>query len=549
MRRALVVFFISFISVCFAQGVYQDANHPVYDFLQRMETKLHINYSRLVLPISRMDIAAELLRLDSLKSALNTVEKGELSWHIEEFSDECAVVLKNKANEKSESLASRSWLYHYNDGYFKLSVSPIVGAQLSRQFNSSIAKTWDGAHITSSIGEHWGIMFDFADHSETGNKLDSAKRLTPQTGVIVKGYSKNNIQYSEARGAITYEDKAYSISVGKDWFNWGSGYHSRLILSDKAPSFPYVRLDLHPVDWLHFYYIHGWLNSRVDDSSRSYPTQIKLNDSTYEWRVVERDKYIAAHILEVRPWQGVRVSLGESIIYSDGSPKLGFLIPVVFFRLVDHYYEGAQNNSRGGNGQIFSDLSVSVIKNYNFYLTLFIDEFSLTQFLKGQTGRNQSGFTIGGSAYEPLQIDNLMIRAEYTRILPWVYSNFIQAQTFTSSNYLLGHYIGQNSDQIYLQADYRFRPNLVLRGSFTYTRNGGMGDINDQYKEIQEPFLYGKVRKETILGLELQYEPYHDVFGKLRFESSNVSDQDITRTPLYQIGTFTNIFASIQYGL
>ncbi len=550
MINRAVVFCICIASFLPAQGVFQDIHHPVYDFLQRMESKLQIDYSRLVIPQSRIEIAHLLLQIDSLKTALNEVEYGELHWHMEEFADECNVILIEKNEQKNHLIENRKRLFHYNDSFFKVSVSPVLGIQLSSEFRSSIFKFWDGLHVASSIGDHWGITFDFADNSETGNKLDLKKEFTPVTGVIIKKQSKTEIQYSEARGTVSYEDKKFSITVGKDWFNWGSGYHSRLILSEKAPSFPFIKLEVHPVNWLRFYYIHAWLNSGVDDSTRSYPTDIiGTADSLPIWRMVEREKYLAAHILEVRPWNGVRISLGESIIYSDGNPKLGFLIPVVFFRLVDHYYEGSKNNSRGGNAQLFSDVNVSLIKNYNFYMTLFMDEFSLTQFLKGQTGRNQTGYTIGAFGYQPINVSNLSLRAEYTRILPWVYSNFIQTQTFTSSTYLLGHYIGQNSDQVFLQADYRFKPALSVRASFQHTRNGGVGNINDQYKNIQQPFLFGKVRKETILGLEVLFEPWHELYTKIRIERTKISDEENIRTLSYQIGTHMNIYASIQYGL
>jgi hypothetical protein len=35
---------------------------------------------------------------------------------------------------------------------------------------------------------------------------------------------------------------------------WGSGVSGQIILSDKAPSFPYIKLELEPVSWLKFVY-------------------------------------------------------------------------------------------------------------------------------------------------------------------------------------------------------------------------------------------------------------------------------------------------------
>ena len=543
----LIVFFLA--KGIYAQGVYTNVSDPVYDYLQKVSSKLELDYSGLVRPKLRTDIAGQLLKIDSLKVVLNKTEIEELNWYIEEYAGECKLLTKEKPLSNLKIITGRKRTYSFDDSYFKLNVSPILGYAVTSQYNSLVRKSIVGLNLFSSIGDNWGFFFNFADNSETGNKLDSAKRFTKETGTIIKALTVNNMQYSEARGAVTYSDKSITLSMGKDWMNWGSGYNSRLILSDKAPSFPFIKLDIHPVEWFHFYYYHGWLNSRIDDTNRTYAALTKAPDSSVVQRKVEREKYIAAHILEVTLTRGVKLSLGESLIYSDGNPKLGFFIPVVFFRLVDHYYEGSDGSARGGNAQLFSDLNISYWKNYNFFITSFIDEFSMSQFLKGETGRNQLGFTIGGSVYEPAGINNLTLRTEYTGILPWVYSNFIQTQTYTSSDYLLGHYIGQNSSQIFLQADYKYNAQLGFRLSGDITKNGGFGDINNQYKNIQEPFLYAPVRSETNIGLEVIYEPVHELYSKLKIVSTKISDNDKNRTPLYQIGSFVNIYASLQYGL
>ncbi len=68
-----------------------------------------------------------------------------------------------------------------------------------------------------------------------------------------------------------------SFTIGKNHLNWGYAENGKIVLSEKAPSFPYVRLDIKPTDWLTFNYIHAWLNSDVVDTNSLYST----------WRVSE----------------------------------------------------------------------------------------------------------------------------------------------------------------------------------------------------------------------------------------------------------------------
>ena len=53
---------------------------------------------------------------------------------------------------------------------------------------------------------------------------------------------------------------------------WGYTENGRMVLSNKAPTYPYIRLDYQPFKWLTFNYVHAFLNSNIIDSVRSYGT-------------------------------------------------------------------------------------------------------------------------------------------------------------------------------------------------------------------------------------------------------------------------------------
>jgi len=71
-------------------------------------------------------------------------------------------------------------------------------------------------------------------------------------------------------------------------------------------------------------------------------------------------------MLSVTPTSGLNVSLGESIVYSDGPPNILFLIPVMFFRSADHYLTN-HNLNDGSNSQFFLDANYSFLNHIGTY--------------------------------------------------------------------------------------------------------------------------------------------------------------------------------------
>ena len=84
------------------------------------------------------------------------------------------------------------------------------------------------------------------------------------------GHIKNGTDWSEMRGGITYAWEWGSVGVVKENVEWGTNYNGANILGGHNPSFVQLRLNLRPVEWLEFNYIHGWLNSMVVDSTHSF---------------------------------------------------------------------------------------------------------------------------------------------------------------------------------------------------------------------------------------------------------------------------------------
>ena len=170
------------------------------------------------------------------------------------------------------------------------------------------------------------------------------------------------------RGGLTYSWEWGTVSLVKDYIEWGNSYRYPNIFSAKAPSFAQLKLHLKPVSWFEFDYFHGWLVSEVIDSSRSY------NYNGVE-RNVFHNKYIAANMFTFIPWKYLYFSVGNSVVYSDQNLNPAYFIPVFFYKSVDHTYNAA-TNSAGQNSQMFFNINSRLIPKINIYYSMFVDVLS-----------------------------------------------------------------------------------------------------------------------------------------------------------------------------
>lgn len=493
-----------------AQTIFENYRSEVYPFLNRMAQKGLVDFNDIIQPVTRTHINEALIDLQNKKNKLSNTEQKELSFYLEEFAnikDTSAkiIFLKKDANNRWRSVRIQS-----KD--FDLNADPIVGLAAINDDGKSFRQVSNGMDLWGTIGEkkQWGYQLYYRDYTETGNVSHNVYTESPETGKILVGTNNDHqINYSEVRANLSYTWKNGAISFGKDNINWGYGENGKIVLSDKAPSYPYIRLDYTPFKWMSFNYMHAWLNSNLVDSNLSYNTY--TGGVSGDIRILFIKKYLATHSLLFKPMQGLNIAIGESIVYSDQLDP-GFFIPINLFKIYDNNHSNYSINA-GSNGQIFLQLSSrNQIKNTHLYASTFIDEIRVSEVFNKLKSRNQLGYTIGGSITDVL-IPYLTMGAEYTRVNPFVYSNLIPAQTYTSYNYSLGDWMGNNFDRKTLFVKYTPIPRLKLYARYQHIRKGGTGTIVQQYLAEPQPaflFDYQKTRKDFYL--QASYEWIHNLY-------------------------------------
>ena len=491
-----------------AQTVWENQNNEVYFYLNRLSQKGIIDFQNIIQPVSRQNISTLLNELEIKSNQLSEIEKKELHFYQQEFRN---IIGEDSANfkliKKDENKRLRGLYIH--DKKFQLNVDPIVSFMNVTGSRKNFTQVSNGVGFWGQA-KKFGFQFYYRDYTENGKGMDYFRSETSEPSIIkLNNIGETSQNFSEIKGHVSYTWNNGTISVGKDHLTWGYGENGRIVLSNRAPSYPYVRFDYNPIKGLYFNYINAWLNSNLIDSSLSYPTGI--GGGSGELRIQYRPKFMAMHSIIYKPLKGLDISVGESIVYSD-KMEIGFLIPINFFKVYDNN-KSNYNINAGSNGQLFLQISSrNHLKNTHLYGSLFIDEIRLSQMFNKDRSRNQLGYTIGGTITDAF-IPYLTLGGEYTRVNPFVYTNLIAAQSYTQYDLGLGDWMGNNFDREILFVKYT--PIAKLRTYIRYQkiRKGGAGTLAQQYLDKTQPdFLFNLQKKSTDIFIQASYEFINNLY-------------------------------------
>lgn len=516
-----------------AQVVWEDHTKEVYSFLSRFAQKGLIRFDDNIRPLSRKYLADCLDSLSLKKEQLSAVEKAELAFHSREYGNEMTATAGGMEQVRFFSVDPyKRWRSFSATGNgFLLQADPVFTAATINGTGRSETRSSSGLSFWGYAGKHWGFHFYYNDITEAGKGFDSTRQNTPETGIIRKDTSLYKSQnFTRFRGSISYSWKNGSLSFGHDHLLWGYGENGRIVLSDKAPAFPFIRLDYQPFTWLRFNYTHTWLNSAIIDSGRTYPTGNPVYGGQREMFI---PKFMATHSVQIQAMKGLAFSLGESIVYSDRM-DVGYLFPLMFFKVYDNIVNNS-NIRTGSNGQLFLQLSSrNQLRKTHLYSTLFIDEIRVGSLFDRNKSRNQLGYTLGATVTD-LLLPYLTVGIEYTRVNPFVYRNLQPAQNYSSYNYSLGDWMGNNFDRLTYTVRYTPFPRFKCLFSYQTSRKGAAGTVGQQYfQQPQPPFLFNLQNKQQEFLARFSYELINNLHLNAFYSSLNFDDritlQKTTRT-------------------
>ncbi len=502
-----------------AQVAPVDLTHQgIYQFLDELGTEGIIELYSAVKPYSRREISEWLTEADGERLQLTRRQLKELDFYLLDYRKELPA---------EDSAGSASWLwqqkqgpkrfdvFYHRDSLFQITVNPILGGDLWVNKNGTMYHWWNGVEARSYIGKFalWASVRDNHESTELTARDFQNQRLGASN--LKFYYSDGKRDYWEVRAGITYGWKWGHVGLIMGQFAWGEHQAGSNILSGRTPAFPRIELSMDPARWFRFTYIHGALVSEVVDSTLSFYT---TNSYGTDYREVYHPKYLAANIFTFTPWKGLHLSVGNSVVYDYRHPHAAFLLPVAFYKSIDHTLNARINNM---NSQLFLSASSRNLKNFHFYGNLFFDEVAVGRFFDP----NEHNFLSWKLGLSSTLIRDVRLMAEYTWSNALVFRHDVPTTTFESNSYNLGHYLEDNARELYLGVEYAPVRTLRIRASFTKAEKGPdhteLGTMPRAQISAFEPVVWESVRA----GVLVSYQMIHDLYARIGYEWRNVTGE------------------------
>lgn len=519
----------------------------IYDFIDELAIDRVVGINSVVKPYSRNYIAQKLREAQAADSLLTDRQRKDLAFFLNDYALECDTVptrnIVSWTDKKTFALSLLQPSFHYYNKHFKARVTPILGMDLIGGKKGLLMKRWFGADIQMDIVNHVSVWASYRDQSYNGSFLKESYFPVKRYGARIAQPSFLNqlpgCEYKEATYGGDYSDlrggiKAYtwwgSIGLVKDVIQWGDAYNGSNIISGRAPSFPMVTLNLKPCKWFELNYIHGWLVSNVLDSANYYVED--YTDSTTVKHYRPANKFIAANMLTFTPITGLNLSLGNAIIYAERNVQAAYFIPIAYYKSIDHMLTkglGTENQ----NSMIFFNISSRNIKHLHLYGSVFLDEFNTKRLKRSNAERNPWSYKVGFNVSNwPLK--NLSIQGEFTRTNIINYKHSIPTLTWASNSYNLGHYLGDNSQDIYVAVNYK--PVRGLNLNLSYTNATKYNDYEYIRREVgealsQKPFAE-KVWQNDIVAFRAVYEVVNNAYAVVNIEWNNARGYEPSSDPI-----------------
>lgn len=526
----------------------------LYDFLDELLTDGVVVHQTAVRPYTRVQVAKMLTEAQAADTLLNVRQKKDLAFYLNEFALERDTMVSNYVQYTDHStynlsLADPQFSYRSKNSMFKMRLRPILGGNFIMSKKGVIFHRWYGAELQMDIAKHLSIWGSLRDNSWSGDWLsktyfptDNDRRLgarihygasqaqpalMPIAGVQYKEASYGG-DFSDSKGGISLYAWWGSISLQRENIRWGDAYHASNILSGRAPAAPMISLQLTPCKWFQFDYFHAWLVSNVLDSTYYY-----LENTTNKGVQVKNyrpmNKFMAANMFTFTPIKQLSFSIGNSIIYAEQTIQAAYLIPIAFYKSLDHLLtKGVYTQNQ--NSQAFASVSVCPVEHLHVYGSFYLDEFSLKRLKPSNKENNPISYLVGFN-WSGWPIKGLSLKGEFVRSYIACYTHSIDALTWQSNSFDMGHYLGDNAQSIYAELAYRPIRGLLVKMSYThdtkynsyaYLRNyrdanGVIRDGGISETLAQKPFDHAIFRNEVV-RLDGVYEVHPNMFLSLALE-------------------------------
>ena len=438
-------------------SVYVPLEHWVYRFVERLEAQGRANGAADgIKPYSRNKIAALLDAVHKkYRPELSPIERGELDLLRHEFTQERA-------------------LFHYR-ARGGVVFADVLARQQTDRFSGRgrsaaevVYRHRGGGIVRGQLGQSVGFRVAFEQVREQGSRSYGYRHNLYERRVDLPQLKGEAADFHEGTAYVKFAVGPVDVQLGKDEALWGPAPQQNLGLSNNAPSFNMIRLQS---QFGAFKLVSISAELRPCPDRPDSPLCAGMADSAATYttngmvRLLERQKYLAAHRLEVAlaPW--IDVGFQEVVVYGDRGLEPSYVNPLMFYWAAQSHLGDKDNLLMG------IDVDIHPGRGRRYYLAYVVDDLKKARIFSDDFA-NKFSLQAGMIWVDPLGLADAELRAEYVRIEPWLYSHRFPINTFRHFDSPLGHSLAPNSDQWQLSLTKRATRDVELAVHVGRSRHG-----------------------------------------------------------------------------
>jgi hypothetical protein len=341
-------------------------------------------------------------------------------------------------------------------------------------------RTTGGGIVRGALEGKLAFYLDARNTMRRGGAVPE-ERFDPRHGLPLVT-SGRNVYSDQAEAYVAFQLWHVEVQAGRMQAHWGPGWRGGLLLSRNAPLFDAFRLTV-PFRRVSFSALHAFLTR------------------------LGAPRYLAAHRLEVQIANWLTVAGSESVLYGGRDVEFSYLNPLMPYHVAEHHLGDRDNN------MMSFDVVAFPVGNVRAYAELLLDDMSLSKNPLRYYG-DKFAFVLGGHWVGPLGLREAALRAEYTRIEPFVYTHYDSLNVYLHYDQIIGHWLGPDADCMALAAEYQWTRDIFTQVWAQWQRQG-KGDVWAPYPEggsERKHFLGGTVESRATFGVHISDQVRKDVF-------------------------------------
>ena len=387
-----------------------------------------------------------------------------------------------------------------------------------------------GAQLRGTILDHVGFSARITNGSVAGDSTIAARdpRIGRNGAFGITAFGRD---LSFGDGHLRADFEHVAVEIGHEAVQLGGGDRESLLLGSLLPShYDYLRFNAH-VGRFTFSHIHAMLLGEATGAASGPSGEIPA-------------KYVATHLLSVGPFAGMRLSIGESVVYHGRALELGYLNPFVFLKTQEQYLRDRDN------ANLYLALSVAPLKSLFLEGEAMIDDLRFSLIGDGYWGNKGAYRATARVTAFPLSMIDLGF--SYTWLDPYVFTHFNRLNNYTHDGTLLVA-AGLQPNSYLMEGKLALTPlpNLSIRASIGIGKHGANifggdslgndtllfnagGDVRQTRRAGIDAetvhFLDGDIEQLLQFRFEAEYEPLRNIYlrlNALRYKVDETTDTQV----------------------